>query len=1211
MSDLAKGLLQAASFIPNHLVFPNSWVGHLPIASWLMRQLNPSVFVELGTHSGNSYMSFCQTVEEAGLHTRCYAVDTWEGDPHAGNYDDGVHRSLAVAHAPYARFSTLLRMTFDDALEHVADGSVELLHIDGFHSYEAVRHDYESWERKLAPHAVVLFHDTAVREREFGVWKFWAEITARYPRHLEFTHSNGLGILQRQTGAGAFALEWLEPNSPWRGPILDYFRGLSDHTLQRYGLTEVGGAQAKQNLIELQQNLAEAEQAAQGSQHALQQAQMHLHHVLHSHSWRITAPLRLLSQQVRGGSLLPMMHRGMRVARGVRQAVQRYGVLALTKKTVSHVRRHGLRATLHQARQSLRAAPAIGGSYAQWIAHYDTLHDDDRADMRLAIERMESPPHISVLMPTYNANPDWLRAAIDSVRAQIYPHWELCIADDASTDSAIAPLLAEYQAREPRIKLMMRTQNGHISAASNSALELATGNFVALMDHDDMLPEHALYWIAEAIAAQPQAKLIYSDEDKIDVRGVRSAPYFKSDYNYDLLLSHNMICHLGVYETALVREVGGFREGLQGAQDWDLALRCIEQLSPDQITHIPRILYHWRMHAESTAHSGEKAKPYAYVAAARALNEHLARVGKPGVAEILPSGVFRVRYPLPEKAPLVSILIPTRDGVDLLRTCISSILTKTTYTPYEIVIIDNGSTQPETLDYFAKLASDVRVRVVCDAQPFNYSALNNLAAKQARGDVLALLNNDIEVISGDWLQEMVSLAVQPEIGAVGARLWYPNDTLQHGGIILGLGGYAGHSHRHFPKDHPGHAGRARLLQSFSAVTGACLIVSKDKFEQVGGLDAEELPIAFNDVDFCLKLKAAGYRNVWTPYAELYHHESASRGYEDTPEKQARMHREGAVLRTRWPQWLANDPAYNPNLTTAAEDFNLAWPPRVALGRSARPVAGRVDKALRHVQKLGLGLEIGPSHNPLAPKRDGYNVHILDHANREELIAKYTGHGVNLEAIEEVDLVWKGEALDELIGRRDHYDWVIASHVIEHTPDLISFLNQLANVLRPRGIISLVIPDKRYCFDYFRPVSSTGDVLQAYLEQRRLHTPGAVFDQFASAATLSGKIAWYAHEQGPIALVHPQSEILSHYEKAQQSREYIDVHQWRFTPSSFLLMLRELQEMGLIQLAVKDTFDTEGCEFFVTLVKGEDGMALPDRLELMRRAQREIHAMAIY
>lgn len=565
--------------------------------------------------------------------------------------------------------------------------------------------------------------------------------------------------------------------------------------------------------------------------------------------------------------------------------------------------------------------------YGEWVKRYDTTTDELRAMMRQRIATMGCTPLISVVMPVFDADAAWLREAIESVRRQIYPCWELCIADDASPSEATRALLSEYAALDPRIKVVFRPRNGHISAASNSALELASGPWIALMDHDDVLAEQALFWLADAIDCHPEARLIYSDEDKIGSQGVRSAPNFKPDWNLDLFRSQNMFSHLGAFRTDLVRALGGFREGLEGAQDYDLVLRCIEHVAPGQVHHIPRVLYHWRVHEASTATSMQ-AKPYAQQAGVRALNEHFVRTGVRGHVEYTPDG-YRAHYELPDPPPLVSLVIPTRNAAALVRQCIESIQRKTSYPRYEIILVDNGSDDPVALDYFRQLEEQPGIRVVRDDRPFNYSALNNEAVELASGEFVGLINNDIEVISPDWLSEMVGIALQPGVGAVGARLWYPDMRLQHGGVILGIGGVAGHSHKRFQAGDPGHFQRATLIQSLSAVTAACMVVRKEIYQSVGGLDEENLKVAYNDIDFCLRVREAGYRNVWTPYAELFHHESATRGDDAAPERKARHDGEVRYMLERWGKALLEDPAYSPNLTLDFEDFSYAWPPRLA------------------------------------------------------------------------------------------------------------------------------------------------------------------------------------------------------------------------------------------------------------------------------------------
>jgi len=609
-------------------------------------------------------------------------------------------------------------------------------------------------------------------------------------------------------------------------------------------------------------------------------------------------------------------------------AGERRSMLGVLAEVARRARREGVERAggwlyqqVHEA-----SAPSHGFAYAEWVDAFDTLDAAACAALAERVRRLQRRPRFSVVMPVYNTPDQWLRRAIDSVLAQVYPDWELCIADDASPNPSVKRTLREYMQRDPRVRCVFRESNGHISAASNSALEIAQGDYVVLLDHDDELPPHALAEVALRLEREPGLRMIYSDEDKIDERGRRFDPYFKPDWNPDLFLSQNCVSHLGVYETGLVREVGGFREGFEGSQDYDLALRCIERLRADEIGHIPRVLYHWRAIAGSTAlRQGEKN--YASEAGLRAIADHLQRTGSGAQVSAHPRapGLYRVRWPLPEPLPRVSLLVPTRDRVDLLRVCVDSVRQRSTYPDIEIVIVDNGSVEAETHAFFESFARQPNSRVLKFDGPFNFSAINNAAARAASGSVLCLLNNDIEIITPDWLEEMVGHALRQDIGAVGAMLYYPDDTIQHAGVIIGFGGVAGHSYARKPRGYPGQMGRALLTQNLSAVTAACLVVRREVFDAVGGLD-ESLAVAFNDIDFCLRIEQAGYRNVWTPFAEFYHHESASRGSEDSPEKLARFHSEVRKMEQRWGERLRRDPAYNPNLDLNREPFALAFPP---------------------------------------------------------------------------------------------------------------------------------------------------------------------------------------------------------------------------------------------------------------------------------------------
>ncbi len=566
--------------------------------------------------------------------------------------------------------------------------------------------------------------------------------------------------------------------------------------------------------------------------------------------------------------------------------------------------------------------------YQKWVELYDTIDDAQRVALKKICKKLSKSPKISVVMPTYNPKPEWLIEAIDSVRRQIYENWELCIADDKSSDPIVKNILLRYGEKDSRIKVVFREENGHISAASNSAIEVATGEWIALLDHDDVIPEHALLSVAKTIVENPKSALIYSDEDKIDSSGKRKGPYFKSDWNLDMFYCQNMFSHLGVYKRSLVKEVGGFRKGFEGSQDYDLALRCIERVKSSQIIHIPRVLYHWRVHEESTAYNVD-AKPYAMIAGERALNEHFARLKISASAKLEESGAgYRTHFALPDNLPLVSIIITTRNAHDLVQKCIESIWQNTEYKNYEIILVDNGSDDLASLRKWNAL-SNKGVKVIRDDGDFNFSRLNNRAVQAANGDIVALINNDIEVISTEWLNIMVSHASRPGIGAVGARLLYPDLTVQHAGIVLGIDGVAAHPHKKFTNSEYGYFGRLGFTNSFSAITGACLVVKKELYQLIGGLNEENLAIAYNDVDFCLKLGTKGYRNIYASDAVLFHHESKTRGLDNSQSKLERLKKESLYMLEHWGDLIKDDPYYNPNLTLNKEDFDLAWPPRVS------------------------------------------------------------------------------------------------------------------------------------------------------------------------------------------------------------------------------------------------------------------------------------------
>jgi glycosyltransferase involved in cell wall biosynthesis/SAM-dependent methyltransferase len=535
------------------------------------------------------------------------------------------------------------------------------------------------------------------------------------------------------------------------------------------------------------------------------------------------------------------------------------------------------------------------------------------------IQSFEKKPLISIIMPVYNVSPKWLDLAIKSIESQWYENWELCIADDNSTNKKTITYLKAIENKKTKIKFLK--QNGNISMASNEALSLTSGEYITLMDNDDELTPDALYEVVKSINKY-NADFIYSDEDKIEVDGSFSTPHFKPDFSPDMFLSTNYLSHLGVIKKELITTVNGFEVGLEGAQDYDLYLKCLEHT--DKIQHISKVLYHWRKIPGSTAAEFSE-KSYAQDAGLNALKNAIKRRDINAQVFIgMHSGIYRIKYDLKEK-PLVSIIIPFKDKPELLTMCIESILKKTTYSNFEIIGISNNSEEKETFLEMSRLKSlDKRINFYEYNVPFNYSDINNYAVNNfSNGQHIILLNNDVEIISPDWIESLLEFSQREDVGVVGAKLFYPNDTIQHGGVIIGLGGVAAHSHKDFPRNAKGYFCRLVLIQNLSALTAACFMIKKSIFKEIDGLNEQDLKIAFNDVDFCLRVGEKGYLNVFTPYCEAYHHESISRGLEDTREKRKRFASEIEYIKNRHKKILDHgDPFYNHNLSLDAEDFSL-------------------------------------------------------------------------------------------------------------------------------------------------------------------------------------------------------------------------------------------------------------------------------------------------
>jgi O-antigen biosynthesis protein len=1086
----------------------SAWIEHIPFAFWIMEVAKPKMVVELGVHVGTSYFAFCQAVKSSNLNTAIFGVDTWQGDEHAGFYTDEIYNKVAGYNGShYSKFSTLLRTTFDEAKDYFIDGSIELLHIDGFHTYEAVKHDFETWFPKLAENAIVLFHDINVRERGFGVFKFWDELKKQYP-HFQFDFGYGLGVLciGKPVAKELMTLCNYETNEDYylflRNLFSDRGQFIKDRFYTTFALNKEREQTAvlqrnhsqlserfnhmeekyKNDLIDLSDKLNAADRTYNNYTGELLQIKKKIEELTdqlehqkqviewYKNTYENRSILGTLKEKLKqkkkiivegssktyvgpNGAPLTKNNYFLQHANGITydsvskqyscSAEDPYFIIDLRNRrlpagwylfamditeikgnlfspklyyncgrsfnesdiwNLPNVENGKIESLVHfpGITEQLRFDPssttdcifqvhnftlkplskfrtlsiAISAykksyfpndtyfsfwmkstglflktgkptlrkkisdyiykkehhteteGYKNWHILYDTISEQEIEIIRSLSNDLSYQPLFSVIMPVYNAPIKFLKKAIESVRNQAYANWELCIADDKSTKKNVIDLLKEYQKKDSRIKVVFRKTNGHISLASNSALELASGDYIALLDQDDELRPHSLYMAAKAINENRDVELIYSDEDKIDEEGNRFTPYFKTDWNKDLFYGQNMINHLGIYKHTLIKKISGFRQGYEGSQDHDMVLRCLELIKPHQIHHIPHVLYHWRAIKGSTSHS-MSSKNYAIDAGIKALKDHFSRTNQKVLVNQNVHNSYRVQWELPDPNPMVSIIIPTKDKIDILSTCVESVLNKTSYKNYEILIVDNNSESPETLEYLKTIQkNNKQVRILSYESEFNFSAIVNYGVSQSQGEVIVLLNNDTEVINEDWLNEMVSQCMRKEIGAVGAKLYYPNGQIQHAGVFL----YEGHPGNHIylkrDKNDPGYFNKLNLVQNYSAVTGACLAIRKDTYLEAGEFDEKNLKVAYNDVDFCLKVRELGYNNLWTPFAQLYHHESLSRGNDMSEKNWLRFKKEQSYMLSKWKDAMSKDPYFNPNLAIETHTTQYAFPPNV-------------------------------------------------------------------------------------------------------------------------------------------------------------------------------------------------------------------------------------------------------------------------------------------
>lgn len=833
---------------PAKLAEPYNWVMHIPFAFFLIQQLRPKILVELGVHTGNSFNAFCQAVALENTETKCYGVDLWQGDEHAGFYSDTIYSDLSYyQNLKYQRIGSLIRKNFNEAVIDFEDGSIDLLHIDGLHTFEAVQNDFDLWLPKMSSNGVIIFHDTMVLQRGFGVYKFWNKVTSSYP-HFEFRFGHGLGVLAVGKNLKSSFLEFIQHanSNDTIHKAFEYCGSIIFNERKIDSLSKILLSRQNEILI-LNERLNKYKKK----------------HFYITHPW-----LYLFSK------IKELYRKG---------SSKKYWRNKFNKDVVISVERY-------------------------------TYISPGQFTFKKTYNHFYSKPLISIILSVSNTDTDCIHATIDSIKNQFYPNWELCIIADPSAKSDTLTFLKTIS--EKRIKIKFSQINLSPSVALNQAIEMSSGEFIASISDHDVLTIDAFLEVVKAINDQ-KADLIYSDEDHINLQGKHVEPHFKGNFAPDQLLATNYISSFITIKRQLVETVGGYDTSLEVAPEYDLLLKLSEK--SERIYHIPKVLSHKKKKiADEEALSAISQKEKT------ALQNAIRRRGMN--AEILSGnvpGIYRVKRKILSDV-LVSIIIPFKDKPQVLKTCIDSILQKSTYSNFEIIAVSNNSNDPETFDMMDHYKIvDERIAFFEFNYPFNYSRINNDAVQIAKGTQLILLNNDVEVITPDWIESLLEFSQRKEIGAVGAKLYYPNDTVQHAGLAIGINGVAAHLYRGYDRKDPGRYGDLVSVKNVMAVTGACIMVKKETYEEVKGLNADELKIAFNDVDFCLRLIEKGYLNIFTPHCELYHHESLSRGFDDTKEKKEYTAKEAKFIYLRYKDLFAQgDPYYNPNLTKHREDLSL-------------------------------------------------------------------------------------------------------------------------------------------------------------------------------------------------------------------------------------------------------------------------------------------------
>jgi O-antigen biosynthesis protein len=927
--------ISPASFWKPERVTQSAWLEHAPFAYWLVEALRPRVFVELGTHTGFSYLTLCQAVARLELASTGFAIDTWEGDEHTGRYGEEVLEELTAYHdGRYASFSRLVRSRFDDAVDSFEDGSVDLLHVDGSHTYEAVRHDFDTWRAKVSSRGIVLFHDTGVREADFGVHRLWEELRRDHPA-FEFVHGHGLGVLGlgselphaidalfestadptvseeiRQVYAclgEAVRLEFELGESQARA---EHIRTELEERRREGAAVEETLAKCTAQLTAREVDVAEWSADAAAQRARADELERELAAVVSSESWRMTAPVRAVGVRLRRAA--------PRKGGAAHERLIGFARTLLPARAQHYLRRRFPSAVEALMNPPLFRGPAgrtvapgrrfeVQGAYSDAIQaryeHWRERHEPDADELerqRQHAGTLTAQPLVSVVVPVFDPPVDVLRATIESALAQTYPNLELCIAN-AGTDPRCATLIADFARRDPRVRHMTLEANQGISANSNAALALATGEFVALLDHDDLLAPEALYRVAELLAENPNVDVVYSDEDRLTADGRRILPFLKPDWSPDFLHSYMWVGHLSVYRRALLAEIGGFRSEFDGSQDYDLMLRAAA--ATDRVAHIPAVLYHWRMIHGSAAAGG---KSRARASNLSALQDSIDRSGRHARVVEYP-WANRVVFALLDE-PLVSIVVPT-DDVENARACIKGVLTNTSYDRFEIVVVTSTAVVAALAEDHGSSRS---VRFVRHDGEFNFSLKCNLGAHESRGDYLLFLNDDVVPITKDWIEAMLQYAQLPEIGGVSPKLLYADDSIQYAGLVTGVPDIVGTAFHTWGRADGSYHSMTLSPHNVSCLTGACMLVRARDFWEVGGWDDVNTPISHSDFDLSFRLSEAGLRLIYQPFAELRHlgHRSRREAEPDDASTVTRADRGADVyLLHRWSEHVGEDPFY--------------------------------------------------------------------------------------------------------------------------------------------------------------------------------------------------------------------------------------------------------------------------------------------------------------